>query len=328
MTDRCDPMKPSRRAFLHGAAGACAAGVAGSGGCALAGLSAKRRPFKIIDSHVHFYDPSRPQGVPWPPKDDALLYQRTLPEDYRRQAVPQPVDGVVAVEASTWPEDNQWLLDLAARERLIVGVVGNLPLGGTACGDLLKRFAANPLFRGIRVRDGSPEVFVGNRAFLRDLSAAAERGLCFEVHSPPVWVQQAEPLARAVPGLRLIVNHVASAPVTGQPPPEPWRALMKKLSGCPNIFMKVSGLVEGTRRKAGDAPADAGHYRSVLDELWDLFGPDWLLYASNWPVSWRYAPLGTVQNIAMDYFGEKGQDAVDKVFWKNAAAAYRIGAVS
>jgi len=88
--------------------------------------------------------------------------------------------------------------------------------------------------------------------------------------------------------------------------------------------MKVSGLVEGSKHRNGDAPAGAGYYRPVLDALWNLFGADRLIYGSNWPVSERFAPLGRVQQIAVSYFAEKGQTALDKVFWKNAQTAYGL----
>jgi len=315
-------MKNSRRAFLRSATAAAASLC---GGCCSAPQPAKARPAKVIDTHVHFYDPSRPQGVPWPPKSDALLCRRTLPDDYRALPVPQRVDGVVVVEASPWVEDNRWILDLAAREPLILGLVGNLPIGTDAFSGHLKRFAANPLFRGVRIREGSLEAGLKDRAFLRDMREIADRGLCFDVHSPAAWVEQAVPLARAVPDLRLVVNHAANVPVTGGPPPETWRSLMLRLAEQPNIFMKVSGLVEGTRRTSGDAPADPACYAPVLEVLWQIFGPDRLIYGSNWPVSGRYAPLATVQRIALDYFTSKGQTALDKVFWLNARAAYRCG---
>jgi hypothetical protein len=78
----------------------------------------------LIDGHTHFYDPTRAQGVPWPPRDDKLLYRPVLPRDYRALAVPRRVTGVVAVEASSWLEDNQWVLDLAGHDPFIVGFVG------------------------------------------------------------------------------------------------------------------------------------------------------------------------------------------------------------
>src|SRR5205809_6764170 len=109
----------------------------------------------IIDTHTHFYDPTRPQGVPWPPPDDTVLYRRVMPENYKALAVPEGVTGTVVVEASQWVEDNEWILDLAAREPFIVGFVGNLQPGSPDFGANLERLAANPLFRGIRPRSAS-----------------------------------------------------------------------------------------------------------------------------------------------------------------------------
>jgi len=61
----------------------------------------------------------------------------------------------------------------------------------------------------------------------------------------------------------------------------------------------------------------------VLEFLWKTFGADRLIYGSNWLVSARFAPLDRVQQIPMTFFTEKGQAALEKVFWKNAQTAYR-----
>lgn len=309
-------MNMNRRRFIHAATG-LAAGLC-------CGATTPLRPAKIIDTHTHFYDPTRSQGVPWPPKSDALLYRTVLPKDYLALPVPQRVDGTIVVEASPWIEDNQWILDLAVRNPFIIGFVGNLPLGTPECAAQIKRFAAHPLFRGVRVRDGSFEKLLGERAFVRDLHALAERGISFDVHSQPAWVSQAGRLAQLVPDLRIIINHVANAEVTGKPPPDDWRRLMETLASHPQVFMKISGLVEGTGRRSGDAPADVKFYRPVLDVLWKTFGSSRLIYGSNWPVSERFAPLGRVEQIALTYVSEKGQSALDQVFSQNARAAYGL----
>lgn len=314
-------MKLTRRSFVQSTALSAASICCG---CSAASKAGRPGPAKIIDTHVHFYDPSRPQGVPWPPKNDPLLYKRTLPGDYRALMVPQPVNGVVVVEASEWVEDNQWILDLAAKESLIVGLVGNLLPGTEEFAAHLKRFAANPLFRGIRTRAGSLEAGLNNPAFVRDLRAAADLGLSFDIHSPPAWVAQTSLLARTIPNLRLIVNHVANVTITGGSPPDEWKGLMQTLAGYPQVFMKVSGLVEGSKCSKGDAPENAEFYQPVLETLWNAFGADRLIYGSNWPVSRRFAPLGAVQQIAMNYFATKGQAALDKVFYQNAQIAYQL----
>lgn len=310
------PAGLSRRAFLQ-STGLLAASLASA-------RNAPLRPARITDTHVHFFDPSRPQGVPWPPSKDTVLYRTTMPAEYRACTVPQKVDGVVVVEASPWVEDNQWLLDLADREPLILGVVGNLRPGDEDFRKHLKRFAANPRFRGIRFREGDLEKLVADARFLDDLRAVAGLGLVFDVHSPPAWAGPAVRLATAIPNLRLVVNHVANAPTNGAPPSADWLSLIAELAARPSVRMKVSGLVEGTKRTAGDAPASPETYAPVLEALWRTFGAQRLLYASNWPVSARNAPLARVQQIALDSFAAKGQDALDCVFWQNAQACYGL----
>ena len=95
----------------------------------------------IIDTHTHFYDPTRPQGVPWPAPDDKILYRTVLPENFAQVAVPEGVTGTVVVEASGWLEDNQWVLDLAAVDPLLVGLVGQIELGSAQFDAELARFA-------------------------------------------------------------------------------------------------------------------------------------------------------------------------------------------
>src|SRR5689334_25281079 len=104
----------NRRQFLT-AAGASLAAWASVRRAAPAQSPTLASGLTVIDTHTHFYDPNRPQGVPWPPRDDKLLYRTVLPKEYRAQPVPRPVTGTVVVEASPWVEDTQWVLDLAAK---------------------------------------------------------------------------------------------------------------------------------------------------------------------------------------------------------------------
>ena len=128
-----------RRTFLAGAAGLAALPVSGAA------------PAAIIDTHAHFYDPSRPQGVPWPSKSEPILYRTVLPDEFVRMTAPLGVTGVIKVEASAWLEDNQWVLDLAEKNPIIVGTVGHLDPVTPDFRKNLSRFHKNGLFRGIRL---------------------------------------------------------------------------------------------------------------------------------------------------------------------------------
>src|SRR5581483_8849531 len=134
-----DKPKPHRRDFVRMAA-------------ALLPLdgAADTASIPIIDTHIHLFDPSRPQGVPWPPKDDPVLYKPALPSRFKKLTESLGVVGAIEIEASPWLEDNQWVLDVAAKSPLIVGTVGNLEPGKPEFRSHFERFHKNPLFRGIR----------------------------------------------------------------------------------------------------------------------------------------------------------------------------------
>jgi L-fuconolactonase len=281
------------------------------------------RDFTLIDTHTHFYDPARAQGVPWPPSDDKLLYRTVLPRDYLSLPVTRPVTGTVVVEASPWLEDNQWVLDLAAHEPFIVGFLGNLPVGSKQFGEHLKRFAANKLFRGIRLQNRKLDVALESPAFVGDLKLLAEHDLSLDLAGGSEILLFTDRLAKEVPTLRIVIDHLASVRVDGKAAPADWMAKMLALVKRPNVYFKISGLVEGTSRRDGSAPRDVEFYRPVLDAMRKMFGTERLLYASNWPVSERFAPLATVQGIVMEYFQRYGRAAEDQVFSLNARAVYQ-----
>ena len=135
---------------------------------------------QIIDTHIHLYDPTRPQGVPWPAATDSLLYQPTLPRRFTTMANPLGVTGAVVIEASPWVEDNQWVLDLAKENPVIVALVGHLEPAADNFAANLARFAKNPLFRGIRLNGNAIVNGVSREAFIRDLRRLADAGLMMD----------------------------------------------------------------------------------------------------------------------------------------------------
>eukprot|EP01052_Picozoa_sp_SAG31_P041884 SAG31_NODE_6478_length_2002_cov_2.388862_2_plen_144_part_00 len=112
-------------------------------------------PPAVIDTHTHFYNPTRADGVPWPTaEEDRLLYRTVLPDDFMAVAGPCGVTGTVIVEASPRYEDNAWVLEQAERHCCIVGLCGSVQPNRPEFAAEIRALAATPLFRGIRV--GSP----------------------------------------------------------------------------------------------------------------------------------------------------------------------------
>jgi predicted TIM-barrel fold metal-dependent hydrolase len=315
----------SRRAFVRSTVGGLAVGLLPQGSATPDGADSHPEGHRlIIDTHTHFYDPTRPEGVPWPPSDNATLYRTVLPPHYRALPKPAPVAGTVVVEASGWVEDNQWILDLAAREPFIRGFVGNLPAGSAEFAGLLKRFGANPVFRGVRVQGTRLNSGLSEKLFLANLAALAERDLSLDVVGSPAMLPEVVRLAREIPNLRIMIDHVAGVRIDGDQPPADWLSGMKAVAPCENVWCKVSGLVEGSGKTGGQAPRAMSFYRPVLDAIWGAFGEARLVYGSNWPVCELFSDLATVQQVASEYFETRGAAVAAKVFAGNAQRFYKL----
>jgi predicted TIM-barrel fold metal-dependent hydrolase len=306
----------TRRAFMRASAAMAAASAAAPL------LALPPAAADIVDCHTHFYDPTRPEGVPWPARTDTELYRPGYPQDYRAVSAPYGISATVVIEASAWLEDNAWVLGLADREPLIAGFVGRLAPGDPAFAAGVRRFGRNPLFRGIRVSGDEVGALTGTGK-LRDLALLADHDLSLDVNGTAASLPAVAAIARAVPSLRIVIDHVANVAIDGRTPPAGWLDGMHAASRQPNVFCKVSGLVEGSGRRGGAAPAEVDFYRPVLDAVWERFGSERVIYGSNWPVSALFAPFGTVHQIVAAYVAARGGRAARQYFSENGRRAYK-----
>ena len=305
----------NRRTFL----GVTAGGIAGFA------LAAPALPIPIIDTHIHLFDPRRPQGIPWPEKNDPILYKPALPSRYRKLTEGFGIVGAIEIEASSWLEDNQWVLDIAAKDTIIVGTVGNLEPGQPEFRRQLERFHRNPLFRGIRYgnlwgRNLGEQI--SRPDFVSDLRALADAGLVLDTANPDAaLIAAVVGVSEKVPALRIVIDHLPQLD-----PPANSQALrqlhkdLQELGKRPQVYVKVSEVL---RRVDGKVSYITDFYRDRLDEVWETFGPDRLLYGSDWPNSDRWGSYPQVLKIAREYFLGKGRVAAEKYFWKNSIAAYQ-----
>ena len=269
----------------------------------------------IIDTHTHFYDPSRPQGIPWPTPENELLYRTVLPAHFTAVAAPHGVTSTVVVEASPWPADNGWILELAAQDPTIVGLVGNIAPNQADFGAMLQRWAANPLFRGIRCGGRHLEA-IETSTFLADMAQLATADLSLDLLVRQEHFAAVIRLAQALPDLRIIINHIGHMPIDGGPISPAWVDWYGQLAAQPNLYMKVSAVLE--QSTVQPAPAAVDFYRPTLDRLWTSFGAERLIYGSNWPVLAWAGDYATGINVVKAYFAEKGDAAYAHYFWENA----------
>jgi L-fuconolactonase len=277
----------------------------------------------IIDAHSHFYNPARSGAGQ---ANSPGIAHPDTPEAYQEMVEPLGVRGTIVIESSTWIEDNQWILDLAKHHKIIVGFVGHLVPGAPQFRQQLLRFCKNPIFRGIRYGNlwgGDIGRALQQPDFLSDMKFLAEADLELDAvldppgHTPVLG--DVLNLSNNVPNLRIVIDHLPFYVGEGGGRAE-YLVALRELQKHPQVYAKISGIL---REVGGRVPDDVNFYRPALDELWDTFGPDRLIYGSNWPPSERLAPYGTVLRVAREYFAEKGESAGRKFFWNNSMRAYR-----
>ncbi len=299
-----------RRAFLTGGA-ACIAS---------APVSAQGGPIPVIDTHVHIFDPRRPQGVPYAgPKGQPP--QIATPENYHRQIAGTGIVGAVIIEASPWIEDNLFILEQANSDPVFVGVVGNLDPSKPDFGDYLNRFSKDPLWRGIRYArvwqmEGGKQVLKPGMA--EGLKLLAQAGQSLDMANPSFDLLRGALLAMdAAPDLRVIMDHMPSL----DPRPETeslYNSLLAELAQRPNFFIKLSQV-----RHKDAALNTITAPRERLDRLMAAFGEDRVMFGGDWPNSVGTATIPEALALTRDYFASRPRIQAEKYFWRNSQRIYR-----
>jgi predicted TIM-barrel fold metal-dependent hydrolase len=317
-----------RRDFMQAAMGAAALGASATGAVA------QKSSIPMIDTHVHLYDPTRPQGVPWPNKDQpASIYRRFLPGDYAKIAEPHGVVGAIETECSPWIEDNYWVMEVSKNEPIMVGEVGDLLLGHPDYREHLERLHRNPLYVGIRVSNlwgRNVEELLKKPQVWDDLKALSDAGLSMDFGGGAREVRQLLQITDRIPGLRVVINHLPGARVPDDAGERAtWQKNTQELAKRPHIYVKFSEIFQrvderGRRvQTGGRIPKDLAFYKPRLDEIYETFGPDRLMFASDWTNSEPMSTFGEMVALDLEYFTPKGREVMEKVFWKNSLSAYR-----
>jgi arylsulfatase A-like enzyme/predicted TIM-barrel fold metal-dependent hydrolase len=280
-------------------------------------------PTEIIDTHVHLWDIERKEGLGWIAPGNATLFRSFLPETHRPLAEANGVRGVVVVQAGQSLADNQWNLDVTAKDRdFYRGVVGNLSRAiGTD--DFPKRFeklCQDDRYVGYRL-SGRYQKTLGDE-FFRHLRLTAEKKRTVDLLPGDYTLDDADEIARRVPELRIVLDHFGNVELGDRPLDPEWVKTFRKVARHPNVYCKVSALYG--RVKTQPAPTALEFYRPILDLAVSAFGEDRILFGSDWPVSETTADLANAIGLVAAYFADKGPDVAAKVFSGNATKFYGL----
>ena len=278
-----------------------------------------------IDTHIHLYDPRRPDGVPWPSKDDKVLYKPHLPDEFKQVSKSSGLTGVVIVEASDRLADNRWVLDLVADDDFFVALVGNIDPYREDFKEQLLKLKKDKRFVGIRARNPK-QIEFADKYVLKNLRLLAKNDMSLDFLANGKGVQavrEIDRLARAVPNLRIIVNHVVGYDIDGKQPAAEWVKAIERLSQNANVYCKVSGLYQRSTQQP--ASQEIAYYRPVLDVLWKNFGHKRLIYGSNWPCTKRSGDYASFVRLVNRYFAAKGQQACEHYFLEERLRGVSLG---
>ena len=271
-----------------------------------------------IDSHQHFWNYNA-REYPW--IGDKRIARDFLPNDLQAELKPLGLEGSIAVQARQTVEESRWLLNLADHYPLIKGVVGWVDLRSERVEQDLTVLAKHPRFVGVRhVVQDEPDVnFMLQPDFLRGIGKLKQFKLVYDILIFPKQLPAAIQLARKFPEQTFVLDHIAK-PFIKDGTLSPWDKQIRELAQSPNVFCKVSGMV--TEAKHGAWKKE--DFTPYLDVVFEAFGPDRLMYGSDWPVCLLSGSYRDVYGIVHEYVQKNAAASADKLLGGNAQRAYRI----
>ena len=278
-----------------------------------------------VDAHHHFWDTTSGRfDYYWMGDDLAAIRGVRGPDQLRPLIAERGIDRTVAVQTIPSLEETEGFLATAAATDFVAGVVGWVDLTDPAVADSIARMQARPDGRwlvGIRhqVHDEADAEWLLRPEVKRGLKAVGQAGLAYDVLVRPRELPAALQIARAFPTSRFVVDHIAKPDIKAGEM-EPWASRMEPLAACPNVWVKVSGMI---------TEADWEHWTPddlvpYVQRLLSWFGPRRLLFGSDWPVCTIAGSYAQVVDAAVHALGDLTDDERSWVFGRSAVAAYGL----
>ncbi len=272
-----------------------------------------------IDCHQHFwrYDPARDT---WITDEMAVLKRDFMPEDLQPELQANGIAGTVAIQTVQSEADTDFLLDIAARNPQVRGVVGWVDLCAPNAKERIEKYAKAPKMRGLRhIVQAESDDFLMREDFVRGIGAMAGSRLAYDVLIYEKQLPWMLKLADKFPTQRFAIDHLAK-PAVKTRSYGTWSRLMRTLATNANVYCKLSGLVnEGDWKnwKADD-------FKPYLDVVFDAFGTARLMFGSDWPTCLVAASYKQVLELIQEYVKAMPLSAHERIFGKNAVRFYRL----
>lgn len=318
-----------RRSFLRLAA---TAGVLGAVTRPRSPAAPDTPRMPIVDTHQHLWDLDR-FHLPWVKPGSVLARSHTLAV-YKKATAGLNVVKTIYMEVDVDPSQQQAEADFVIAtckqpdSGMVAGVVSGRP-ASDGFRAYVEQFKGSPYVKGVRqvLHGGStPAGYCLDPKFVRGIQLLGELGLRFDLCVRPGELADAGKLVDACPGTRFILDHCGNARVhdaDGKPPDRTrWRRDLAALGKRPNLVCKVSGIIASAKPGAW-SPADLA---PIVDHVLDSFGPDRVMFASDWPVCTTVAPLADWVTALQTIVRDRPEEHRRKLFHDNAVRVYGLTA--
>jgi L-fuconolactonase len=286
----------------------------------------------VLDAHHHLWDLSV-RHQPWLDTDPVLapLQRNFVLDDLAPLAAAAGVTGTVIVQTVTETGETPEMLALAASGSLISAVVGWTDLTAPGVADDLAALRSRPdggRLAGIRhpVLIEPDLDWLMRPDVLRGLAAVGAAGLTYDVVVRPVQLPAAAQAAGKLEDVVFVLDHLGNAEVKPEMD-EQWAAAFRRFAALPNTVGKLSGIF--AEPPPGDADASGGpeveYLRPYYEIALECFGPERLMFGSDWPVSSLRVAYGDVVGAARKLTRELSQSEQEAIFGGTARRVYQIG---
>lgn len=284
----------------------------------------EQRP-KRIDSHHHFWDPAA-RDYTWM-KGLTALERPFGPDDLRPLLAANGFDATVLVQAHPSVDETREMLQTAADTDFVAGVVGWVDLTDPQVAGIIQELRAGETgayLKGIRpmLHDEADENWILQDTVQSNLHAVAEAGIVLDLLVTPRELPAAIITVRDFPHVRFVVDHIAKPPIASGAVDE-WSAMMHEFAGLEHVACKLSGMVTEVDPE-GWSVDDLVPYVAAVHEI---FGPDRLMFGSDWPVCTLAASYEAVVNAAreaLDRLGVLDETAGAAIFGNTAIHWYNL----
>lgn len=275
--------------------------------------------FDYVDAHFHVWELERFQ-YPWP-TPDMRIYKNYFPCGIETASQSTPVRHGVFVQCLHSVEEAEWVMDMATRHPFIAGVVAGLDLADSKLEENIIRLKKNEFFKGVRfILDFVEDDWLVRDDVNRGLDLLEKHNLTFDLLVRPKHLKYALDVVTKHPNLQFVVDHIAKPPyTTGKL--EGWDADMAALAKHPNVYCKISGLISEMEPEVWKNL----DFKSFVQHVLNVFGPDRCMFASDWPVL-QTADSNYAETLALidSCLGDLDPQDRRKIFRENAINFYKL----